>query len=74
MLAKSLLSPADSVSYDLEDAVAPTAKSEARRLVSELLDGEKRPKGELVARINALGTPWAEDDLDAMVSFVLVSL
>jgi len=68
MLEKSLASPADSVSYDLEDAVAPSAKPEARRLVSELLDGDRRPKGELMARINAVGTPWAEDDLDSVVS------
>jgi citrate lyase subunit beta-like protein len=68
MLEKSLTSPADSVSYDLEDAVAPKAKPEARRLVTELMDSERRPKGEVMARINAVGTPWAEDDLDAVVS------
>lgn len=38
MLEKSLLSPADSVCYDLEDAVAPASKAEARRAVCELLD------------------------------------
>lgn len=68
MLEKSLLSPADSVSYDLEDAVAPSAKPEARRLVAELLNSEKRPKGEVMARINAVGTGFEHDDLDAMVS------
>jgi citrate lyase subunit beta-like protein len=38
MLEKSLTSPADSISYDLEDAVAANKKSEARRLVCELLN------------------------------------
>lgn len=38
MLEKSLGSMADSVSYDLEDAVAPGKKAEARKLVAELLD------------------------------------
>lgn len=38
MLEKSLSSPADSVCYDLEDAVAPGKKADARRAVCELLD------------------------------------
>ncbi|KAL1406134.1 hypothetical protein Q8F55_007817 [Vanrija albida] len=69
MLAKSLSSPADSVAYDLEDAVAPSAKPEARRLVAELLDSERAqlPKGEVVARINAVGTGFEEADLDAIL-------
>lgn len=65
MLEKSLSSPADSISYDLEDAVAPAAKPEARRLVSELLDGPRLPSGEAVVRINAVGTGFEADDLDA---------
>jgi citrate lyase beta subunit len=38
MLEKSFASPADSVSYDLEDSVSPGKKAEARRMVAELLD------------------------------------
>jgi hypothetical protein len=38
MLEKSLQSPADSICYDLEDAVAPGRKDEARRMVCELLN------------------------------------
>lgn len=38
MLEKSLSSPADSIAYDLEDAVAQNQKVEARRLVSNLLN------------------------------------
>jgi citrate lyase subunit beta-like protein len=38
MLEKSLTSPADCIAYDLEDAVAPNAKAEARRLVRDLLN------------------------------------
>lgn len=38
MLEKSLSSPADSVCYDLEDAVAPAKKPDARRAVYELLN------------------------------------
>lgn len=68
MLEKSLASPADSISYDLEDAVAPSAKPAARKLVAELLDSERRPKGEVMARINAVGTGFEIDDLDTVVS------
>ncbi|OXC70511.1 hypothetical protein AYX13_00986 [Cryptococcus neoformans] len=64
MLEKSLSSPADSVAYDLEDSVSPGKKADARRLLAELLDGERRPKGEVVARINAIGTGYEDDDLD----------
>jgi citrate lyase subunit beta-like protein len=38
MLEKSLISPADSICYDLEDAVAPGKKADARKAVCELLD------------------------------------
>ncbi|WVQ83310.1 hypothetical protein IAT38_005449 [Cryptococcus sp. DSM 104549] len=67
MLEKSLCSPADSIAYDLEDSVAPGKKADARRLVAELLDGERRPAGEVVARINAIGTGYEDDDLDAVL-------
>ncbi|WWD15632.1 hypothetical protein CI109_100054 [Kwoniella shandongensis] len=67
MLEKSLSSPADSVAYDLEDSVAPSKKAEARKLVAELLDGERRPQGEVVARINAIGTGYEEADLDEVL-------
>ncbi|RSH78814.1 uncharacterized protein EHS24_001729 [Apiotrichum porosum] len=67
MLEKSLASPADSISYDLEDAVSPSAKPAARKLVAELLDSERRPKGEVMARINAVGTGFEIDDLDTVL-------
>ena len=38
MLEKSFASPADSICYDLEDAVALGKKVEARKMVCELLD------------------------------------
>lgn len=68
MLEKSLASPADSISYDLEDAVAPAQKPEARRLIQELLNSGKRPKGEVMVRINAVGTGFEEEDVKAAVS------
>ncbi|KAI9638637.1 Pyruvate/Phosphoenolpyruvate kinase-like domain-containing protein [Dioszegia hungarica] len=67
MLEKAFASPADSVSYDLEDSVSPGKKAEARRIVAELLDGERRVKGEVMARINAVGTGFEQDDVDTIL-------
>ncbi|WVQ70458.1 uncharacterized protein L199_008685 [Kwoniella botswanensis] len=67
MIEKSFTSPADSIAYDLEDSVAPGKKDEARRLISEVLNGDRRPKGEMVARINAIGTGYEDDDLKAVL-------
>ncbi|WVQ98422.1 hypothetical protein IAU59_005545 [Kwoniella sp. CBS 9459] len=67
MLEKSLSSPADSIAYDLEDAVAPAKKPEARKLIADLLNSDRLPRGEVVARINAVGTGFEEDDLNAVL-------
>ncbi|PZP93673.1 MAG: CoA ester lyase [Variovorax paradoxus] len=57
--AKARASGADAVIVDLEDAVAPQAKSGARDALANALD-ERAP---VVVRINAAGTPWFDDDL-----------
>ena len=56
---KAVASGADLVVLDLEDAVAPEAKSDARARVAAELSGGAR----YVVRINAVGTPWYDDDL-----------
>lgn len=58
--AKARASGADAVIVDLEDAVAPQAKSGARDALANALD-ESAP---VVVRINAAGTPWFDDDLE----------
>jgi citrate lyase subunit beta / citryl-CoA lyase len=56
---------ADVLLLDLEDAVAPAAKDEARALVvAALARGGYGPR-ELVVRVNGEGTPWWEADLRA---------
>jgi len=60
--AKSL--PADSLILDLEDAVAPDAKSQAREnILAALVTGFGHR--EVVVRINGLNTQWGLDDLKA---------
>lgn len=56
---------ADAVILDLEDAVAPDAKAEARSAaVDALTKGGFRPR--VGVRINGLDTPWGADDLAAL--------
>ena len=56
---------ADSLILDLEDAVAPDAKAEARdNVVAALTSGEYGNR-ELTIRVNGLDTDWHADDLAA---------
>lgn len=63
--AKSL--DADSLIFDLEDAVAPEAKLAARETVSKAVKNGGYGKREVVVRINGLDTEWGLDDLRASV-------
>jgi citrate lyase subunit beta / citryl-CoA lyase len=54
---------ADAVILDLEDSVAPDAKAAARKAVAAL-----PPVTTLrIVRVNAAGTPWHEEDIEAAV-------
>ena len=64
--AKSL--PADALILDLEDAVAPDAKAEARARVTAAVKAGGYGPRELVIRVNGLDTPWGTDDLKAAVA------
>ncbi|MDH3264834.1 MAG: CoA ester lyase [Paracoccaceae bacterium] len=62
-LEKAKTLPTDAILFDLEDAVAPDEKPNARRLLADTLDrGGYGPRA-LIVRINALDTPWGEADL-----------
>jgi citrate lyase subunit beta/citryl-CoA lyase len=61
-LDKALSSGADAVILDLEDAVAPTHKDQARAHVARLTQGKA-----VIVRVNALGTPWHALDLATAV-------
>lgn len=66
-LEKARSLPADAIVIDLEDAVAPDAKAEARtRVAATLSEGGFKPR-EVVVRSNGVDTPWFADDL-AMVA------
>ena len=62
--ARSL--PTDAIIFDLEDAVAPDAKAEARdTLVAALRQGGYGKRARIV-RINALTTAWGLEDAIAL--------
>jgi citrate lyase subunit beta/citryl-CoA lyase len=60
--------PADTLIFDLEDSVAPDAKSDARQTVCAAISQGGYGDRELVVRANGLDTPWGEDDLRAAAS------
>ncbi|CAL9408818.1 CoA ester lyase [Streptomyces sp. DH-12] len=64
VVAKALVSGADVVVVDLEDAVAPERKTYARAATAELLrDPQPVP---VHVRVNALTGPWGQADLAAL--------
>lgn len=69
LFPKALASQADSLSFDLEDAVPEAGKADARRLVSQALQSPEfaASKKILIVRANGLATPHFEADLAAVV-------
>lgn len=63
--AKSI--PADAVILDLEDAVAPDAKDEARTAVCAAVKAGGYGKREVIIRVNSVRSPWGENDIRAAV-------
>ncbi len=61
--ARSL--PCDVVILDLEDAVAPEAKPDARVAAVAAVKAGGFGRREVVIRVNGLSTPWGADDLAA---------
>ena len=67
-LEKAKTIPADAIIFDLEDAVAPDAKPDARvQAVAAVASGEYGHR-ELTIRCNGLDTEWGADDIAAAAS------
>jgi citrate lyase subunit beta/citryl-CoA lyase len=64
-IAKARELPADGVILDLEDAVAPETKEQARRQVVEAVKAGGFGAREVFIRVNGIDTPWHADDLSA---------
>ena len=67
MLSKAPTLPADEVFLDLEDSVAPLAKSDARHNLIDALKNNEWGSKTVVVRINSIDTQWAADDLKTVV-------
>jgi citrate lyase subunit beta/citryl-CoA lyase len=67
-LEKARSLPADALILDLEDAVAPDAKEEARTQVVTAVTEGGYGKREIIIRVNGLDTPWGLDDIKAAVA------
>jgi len=64
-MEKARTLPADVVLLDLEDAVAPEAKAEARAKACKVTKAGGFGRREIVIRVNGLNTPWGYADLVA---------
>lgn len=64
--AKSI--PTDAIIFDLEDAVAPDAKSQARQNAADATASGLYGRRELTIRCNGLDTPWGAEDLVAIAA------
>ena len=62
-LEKARTIAADALILDLEDAVAPDAKDQARQQVADAVAARGFGKREIIIRINALDSPWWVDDV-----------
>lgn len=67
-VAKALTAGADIVIVDLEDAVAPTRKTEARSALAALLTAEAPDAPRVQVRLNVRGSAWHDDDLAAVAA------
>ncbi|OBI06429.1 HpcH/HpaI aldolase/citrate lyase family protein [Mycolicibacter nonchromogenicus] len=70
MIDKAKGLSADEVFLDLEDAVAPAAKEQARTLVAQALTARDWTAPLLGVRVNDWTTPWTHADLIEVVSAV----
>lgn len=67
MLKEAYIYGADSLMFDLEDAVAITEKDSARFLVYNAIKTIDYGNTEVVVRINGLDTAFGRDDIEAVV-------
>jgi citrate lyase subunit beta / citryl-CoA lyase len=64
-IEKARTLPVDGVILDLEDAVAPDAKAQARTQVADAVKAGGFGSREVFIRVNGIDTEWHADDLEA---------
>lgn len=68
MIAKAKTLPADALFLDLEDAVAPLAKAQARQRIIEALNEDGWSEQIRSVRVNDWTTPWTHADVIEVVA------
>ncbi|MGM0688488.1 MAG: HpcH/HpaI aldolase/citrate lyase family protein [Bacillota bacterium] len=71
---KAAASAADTLIFDLEDAVAQEKKESSRSLLDRVLKEESFGRKELAVRVNSLTSSWGRDDLTMVVHSGIVRL
>jgi len=67
LFGKAADSEADAISFDLEDAVPPDRKDEARQSVASFLRGRGTSPGKVaIVRVNAISTAWFARDVEEL--------
>ncbi len=72
--AKAFAAGADAVILDLEDAVSPDGKADARAALLAARDAIAAAGCPVLVRVNPPGTPWHADDLAAAAALPLAGL
>ena len=67
MFSKSLASSADSLILDLEDAVTPQKKDDARQVIKDWLNSAEFSGKEKTVRINPIDSPWGLKDIEVVM-------
>lgn len=67
-MEKAQTLPVDAIIFDLEDAVAPAEKENARGLLAEALENGDYGNRMRIVRINDLSTQWGKADAEAVKS------
>lgn len=67
-LEKAKTLDADALILDLEDAVAPSAKPQARQFVCDAVKDRGYGAREVIIRVNGPETPWWHDDMSAAIA------
>jgi len=69
MISKSITLGVDSICMDMEDGTAVSKKAEARAMIAKALRELDFGASEKLARINAVGSGWEKDDIEAVLPF-----
>jgi len=62
-LDKAKTLAADAIIFDLEDAVAPESKPDARHSAAAAVQSGEYGRRELIIRVNGIGTQWHDEDI-----------